>query len=301
MEAAHLSLTDWGWEPSVLLGLAAVSVAYTVAVRRGLVRDDDDTTPWFRRTALRPWMFGAGILTAFIALQSPIDTGGDEYLLSLHMVQHLILMMVSPPLVLLGIEGVRPLAGDVAPRWRAVWSFVTRPWQATLIFNAVLLIWHIPSWYDATLTTEWIHIVEHLTFIGVGVIFWWPIVDPMRVHHGRPVSPFVKIAMLVLAGIPPTVLGFLFCLVGTPVYSFYAAAPRLWGMSAVLDQQVAGVIMFGLGNVVYFVAISVIFLRLLGNPADDEEELERESAAGRPALSPLPALPAEPSPLGKDL
>lgn len=283
MEQAHLSLSDWGWEPSILLGLAAVSFAYFLAVRRGLLRDDDDTTPWFRRATLRPWFFGAGIVSAFVALQSPIDTGGDEYLLSLHMVQHLILMMVSPPLVLLGIAGMRPPPATVAPRLRAVWGFVTLPWPATFIFNAVLLIWHIPSWYDATLTTEWLHVIEHLTFIAVGVIFWWPVVDPMRVHHGRPVSPFVKIAMLVLAGIPPTVLGFLFCLVGTPVYDFYARAPRLWGMSAVLDQQVAGVIMFGLGNVVYFVAISIVFLRLLANPADDEAEIERTAAETRPA------------------
>ena len=241
-------------------------------MRRGLVGRDDDVTPWFKHAALRPWLFGLGIASAYVALQSPIDRGGDAYLLCIHMVQHLILMMIAPPLVLLGIAGAAPPPASVLPRARAVWSFITRPWQATLIFNAVLLVWHIPALYDATLTTEWIHVVEHLTFIAVGLVFWWPVVDPMRVRTGRPVSPFVKMAMLVLAGIPPTVLGFLFALVGTPVYDFYARAPRLWGMSAVLDQQVAGVIMFGLGNIVYFVAISVIFLRVLGNPADDEAE-----------------------------
>jgi putative membrane protein len=243
-------------------------------MRRGLLRHDDDVSPWFKRSALRPWLFAAGIACAYVALQSPIDKGGDEYLLSIHMVQHLLLMMVAPPLVLLGIAGAKPPPDTVLPRLRAVWSFITRPWQATLIFNVVLLVWHIPALYDATLTTEWIHIVEHITFAAVGLVFWWPVVDPMRVGNGRPVSPFVKMAMLVLAGIPPTVLGFLFALVGTPVYDFYARAPRLWGWSAVLDQQVAGVIMFGLGNIVYFVAISVVFIRLFGNPADDEAEAE---------------------------
>jgi cytochrome c oxidase assembly factor CtaG len=97
------------------------------------------------------------------------------------------------------------------------------------------------------------------------------------------VSPFAKIAMLGISGIPPTVLGFLFALIGRPVYEFYARAPRLWGMSALVDQQVAGVIMFGLGNIVYFVAISVIFLRLLGNPGDDEAEIDRTAAEHRPA------------------
>jgi cytochrome c oxidase assembly factor CtaG len=274
MEPGQLRLTDWSWEPTVVLGLAALSAAYVIGLRRGLLRGDDDVSPWFKHAALRPWLFAAGIVSAYIALQSPIDRGGDEFLLSLHMVQHLALMMIAPPLVLLGIAGACPLPATVLPRLRATWSFLTRPWQATLIFNAVLLVWHLPSLYDATLTTDWIHIVEHITFAAVGLIFWWPIVDPMRTRHGRPVSPFVKIAMLALAGIPPTVLGFLFALIGTPVYEFYARAPRLWGMSAVLDQQVAGVIMFGLGNIVYFVAISVVFLRLLGNPAEDEAEVD---------------------------
>ena len=278
METAELRLTDWSWDPTVLLGLAAITAAYVVAVRRRVIAPDDDTTPWFRNPALRPWFFGAGILCAFIALQSPIDEGGDEFLLSLHMVQHLLLMMVAPPLALLGIAGMRWLPDGVAPRLRRAWTFVTRPWQATFIFNAVLLVWHIPALYDATLTTEWIHVVEHLTFAAVGVVFWWPVVDPLRGRESAPVTPMTKIAMLVIAGIPPTVLGFLFALGGSAFYDFYARAPRLWGMSPVLDQQVAGVIMFGLGNVVYFVAISVVFLRLLGNPADDEEEIERGNA-----------------------
>lgn len=278
MQEGSLSLTDWSWDPSVLLGLAALIALYVLAIRRGLIRDDDDTTPWFKRASWRPWLFALGILTGFIALQSPIDKGGDEYLLSIHMVQHLLLMMVAPPLVLLGIAGMRPLPDAIAPRWRSLWTFVTRPWPATLLFNVVLLVWHNPPWYDATLTTGWIHIVEHITFIAVGVIFWWPIVDPLRGAHTKPVSPFVKMGMLGLAGVPPTVLGFLFCLLGTPAYEFYARAPRLWGLSAVQDQQIAGVIMFGLGNIVYFVAISIIFLRLLGNPADDEAEIERAAA-----------------------
>jgi putative membrane protein len=283
MDPAHLSLTDWSWDPTVLVGLAALVALYVAALRRNLISPADDTTPWFRRPSWRPWLFAIGIFSGFIALQSPIDAGGDRYLLSLHMVQHLMLMMVAPPLVLLGIAGMRPPPASVAPRWRRLWTLLTRPWPATLIFNAVLLIWHIPSWYDATLTTQWLHVLEHITFIAVGVIFWWPIVDPLRGEHTRAVSPFAKIGMLGLAGIPPTVLGFIFALLSTPAYEFYARAPRLWGLSAVQDQQIAGVIMFGLGNIVYFVAISIIFLRLLGNPADDEAEIERAATEQHPA------------------
>lgn len=266
----HLGLGDWTVEPTVTLGLATLIVVYVVLTRRGLLSVRDDVSPWFGSPRWRPLLFGLGIVCGLVALESPIDTGGDSYLLSLHMIQHLLLMMVAPPLVLLGICGAAPLAADTAPRWRAAFTWITRPWPATLLFNVVLLVWHVPALYDATLTTEPLHVFEHLTFIAVGVVFWWPIVDPLRRGDTRLVSPFTKMAMLVLAGIPPTVLGFVLALGRSVYYDFYARAPRLWGVSAISDQQLAGVIMLGLGNLIYFAAISIIFLRLFTNPADDE-------------------------------
>jgi len=269
---ATLGLGDWTFEPTVTLGLLALVAAYVVAVRRRRLRDDDDVSPWLSSPRWRPWLFGAGVLSGFVALESPIDTGGDNYLLTLHMVQHLVLMMVSPPLVLLGVCGARPPAPTVAPRLRRAWTAITRPWPATILFNVVLLVWHLPALYDTTLRHETLHILEHLTFIGVGVVFWWPIVDPVRGEGTRPVGPFHKIAALSLAGVPPTVLGLIFSLGSTAFYEFYARAPRLWGLSPVTDQQIAGVVMFGLGNLVYFAAISVILWRLFDEHADDEIE-----------------------------
>jgi putative membrane protein len=188
------------------------------------------------------------------------------------MVQHLVLMMVSPPLVLLGICGMRPPDPARAPGLRRLWTASTRPLPATVLFNAVLLVWHIPTLYDTTLRNEAAHIVEHVTFIAVGVVLWWAVVDPIRGEGTTPISPFQKIAALAVAGVPPTVLGLIFSVASNPFYEFYARAPRLWGLSPVTDQQVAGVVMFGLGNLIYFAAISVIFWRILGNPADDDIE-----------------------------
>jgi cytochrome c oxidase assembly factor CtaG len=188
-------------------------------------------------------------------------------------VQHLMLMMVAPPLALLGIVGMRPLPAGWAPRLRAVWTRVTRPWPALIIFNVVLLVWHIPQLYNTTLTNGGLHVFEHLTFVLVGVIFWWPIVDPIRGLTTKPVGSFQKIVMLVLAGVPPTVLGFILAMSQHAFYSFYEAAPRLWGMSPTGDQAVAGVVMLGVGNLIYFVAVSVIFLRMFGDPAADEAEI----------------------------
>ncbi|MGH7722064.1 MAG: cytochrome c oxidase assembly protein [Candidatus Dormibacteria bacterium] len=277
MEVAHLGLGDWSWEPTVLLGLAALVAGYAIAWRHGLLRDDDDVSAWVGTPRTRAWFFAAGILVGFIALLSPIDTGGDEYLFSLHMVQHLLLMMVAPPLCILGVAGMRAPSGP-SPGWRRAWALLVNPWVATLIFSAVLLVWHVPALYDATLTTEPIHVVEHLSFIAVGILFWWPIIDPMRGNdRQRWVGTFPKIAMLVASGVPPTVLGLLFTLAPRAFYDFYVRAPRLWGLGPVADQQLAGVIMFGAGNLIYFAAVVAVFLRVFGDPARDEEEAQRAS------------------------
>jgi len=252
-------------------GLAAVAAGYVVAMRRGIIGAGDVVTPWFRNQRWRPVLFFTGLLITFVALESPIDRGGDLYLFSLHMVQHMLLMMVAPPLLLLGIAGARPAPRDQHRALRTFWWAVTRPWPAVVIFNAVLLIWHIPALYDTTLTTVPVHIVEHISFIAVGLILWWPVVDPIRDEQTVTVSSLTKIAALSIAGIPPTVLGIVFALAPAPLYSFYVQAPRLWAISPLTDQQYGGVIMLGVGNIVYFLAIIVVFMRLFSDPARDEE------------------------------
>ena len=275
MEVAHLSLGDWSWEPTVVLGIVAAAAAYAIAWRRGVLGDDDDVRAWVGTPRTRCWFFGAGLLVGFIALLSPLDTGGDLYLFSLHMVQHLLLMMVAPPLCILGLVGMRPLRPSPPGRLRRLWALLLNPWSATVVFSAVLLVWHIPALYDATLTTEPIHVFEHLSFIAVGVLFWWPIIDPMRGRDQRRwVGTFAKIAMLVSSGVPPTVLGLLFTVAPRAFYDFYARAPRLWGMTPVIDQQIAGVVMFGAGNLIYFAAVVAVFWRVFGDPARDEEEAQ---------------------------
>jgi cytochrome c oxidase assembly factor CtaG len=278
VEVAHLGLGDWSWEPTVLLGIVALIAAYALAWRRGWLSVTDDVSPWFGSPRSRAWFFATGVVVGFLALLSPIDTGGDQYLFSLHMVQHLLLMMVAPPLCLLGVAGIHPpIRGPTGP-WRRTWAVLVHPWSATLIFSTVLLVWHIPALYDATLTTEPIHVFEHLSFIAVGVIFWWPIVDPMRGRDTRRwVSAFWKIAMLVASGIPPTVLGLIFTIAPHAFYDFYVRAPRLWGLSPVVDQQLAGVVMFGAGNLIYFAAVVAVFWRVFGDPAHDEEEAQPAS------------------------
>ena len=258
---------------------------YAAAWRRRWISAADDVTPWLKRPGARAAFFAAGLFVSLLALQSPIDTGGDEYLFALHMLQHLLLMMVAPPLLILGVAGMRVPSRDRYKRVRRAWWVLTRPWVAITVFNAVMLVWHIPALYDTTLTTTPVHILEHLSFIAAGLIAWWPIVDPIRGTTTKLVSPLEKIAVLVVSGIPPTVLGLIFALAPSAFYDFYVHAPRLWGISPVSDQQYGGVLMLGLGNIIYFVAITVVFVRLLGDSARDEEQAAARLATGRSATA----------------
>jgi putative membrane protein len=239
---ANLSLWTWTWDPTVLLGTLGLAAGYVWLIgRRGRL------TEWSPMARL---YFAAGLLLLFVALESPIDVGGDHYLFSLHMLQHLLLAMVVPPLVLLGVP-----AG-----WRAAGRLHVTPLAANILFNLVLAVWHLPFLYEATLRNELIHVLEHLTFLAAGLLFWWPIVVPAGGR--KAMSVLGKIAYLGFAGVPPTILGLAFILSPTVLYPFYAAAPRVTPLSPMDDQLVAGLVMFGLGNIIYFVAIWIIFFSL---------------------------------------
>ena len=239
---ASLSLTTWAWDPTVIGGTLALGAAYA-----WLFYSRGRAATW---SPLARVYFAGGLLTLFLALESPIDVGGDRYLFSLHMLQHLLLAMVVPPLLLLGLP----------ERWRAFDRVRISPLVANIGFNLVLAVWHLPFLYQATLRSEPIHVLEHLTFLAAGVVFWWPIVVPSGRRHAM--SVVGKIAYLAFAGVPPTILGLAFILSPNVIYPFYAAAPRVTPLSPLDDQLLAGLVMFGLGNIIYFVAIWVIFFTL---------------------------------------
>ncbi|HEY8678786.1 MAG TPA: cytochrome c oxidase assembly protein [Candidatus Dormibacteraeota bacterium] len=240
----HASLTvwTWSWDPSILFGTVALGAGYAWLLRgRGRI------SGWSPMARL---YFAGGLLALILALESPIDVGGDHYLFSLHMVQHLILAMIVPPLLLLGLP----------TEWLRLERIRISPVAANITFNLVLAIWHLPFLYEATLRNGPIHVAEHLTFLAAGVLFWWPILAPSVRRRG--LGLMGKIAYLGFAGVPPTILGLAFIMSRTVLYPFYAAAPRVTSLSALDDQLVAGLVMFGVGNLIYFLAIAIIFFTL---------------------------------------
>ncbi len=263
-------LTEWDWQPSVLIGTAFVIAAYVYAV--GPLRRKYHLAEGVKLSQAVAFLLGVDII--FFALFSPLDYIGDRYLFSVHMVQHLLLSLVGPVLMVIGTPGwlIQPLL-----RHRLILKIgklLTSPFVAFTLLNADLFLWHAPALYDLTLANDTIHLLEHLTFIVFGVIFWWPVFSPLeeglpRLEGGR------RILYLFLAGMPMTLLGAGLTF-ASPLYAPYINAPRLWGLSPATDQQLGGLIMWIPSNLLYIVIMSGLFIRWLQQQEEKQRLKEAE-------------------------
>lgn len=222
-------------------------------------------------------LFVISVLVLVFALLSPIDTLGDRYSFSVHMVQHLVLATVWPPILLLSIPTatLRPLLD----RWMVLRlvRLLTWPAAALLLFNSDMAAWHIPALYDLTLTSTPVHIAEHLSFMILGLIAWWPVLSPipeLRLSYAG------QILYLFVSTFPMMGLGIFLTFFNHPLYHPYLAAPTLWGVSHLVDQQIGGMIMWMPGNAPYFLAMIGAFIAWF----DHGELNEREVALADPAI-----------------
>jgi putative membrane protein len=242
-----------------------------------------------RAVAARRWRtaaFWAGLAALVIALDSPIDTEADK-LLWVHMIQHLLLLTVAPPLLLLARPGPRLLRalpanarrslahGLARSRWAAPLRALARPLPSWLAFTGTLALWHVPALYDATLHSQAIHDLEHITFYATGLLFWAHAlaVPPLRTMLDWP-RRAAYVAAAMAAG---WVLALVFALARHPLYAAYAQlAHRPGGLSALADQQLAAGIMWVPGSISFTIAFIVALHRWL--------EPQRERAAA-PAIT----------------
>jgi putative membrane protein len=267
--AAQILLTGWNLAPSVILGLLVLGAGYWYAI--GPLRRRHawgEPAPRARVAA-----FYSGMAVLAFALLSPLDVIGDEYLFSAHMVQHMLLTVVAPPLLLLGTPGwlLRlPLRSPLMLRGARALTF---PLVAFVLFNTTFWIWHLPALYDLTLRNEAIHIFEHLTFLVTAALNWFPIVSPVAELPRLP-RP-AQLLYLFLSCQPMVVLGALFTFASRSLYAPYVAAPRIFGLSAAGDQQLGGLIMWIPGNFAYILVMSIVFfLWLEQQSADADAALE---------------------------
>jgi cytochrome c oxidase assembly factor CtaG len=258
----ELLTSTWDWEPSVVVGSALLLAAYLAAVR---FRLDVHTAS-----------FASGVGVLLLALVSPLDELGDDYLFSAHMLQHILLDLVAPLLLVLGLPASL-VAGILA--WRpvaVVEKVLGAPPVAWFLGIGTLWTWHLPSLYDWTLRSEPVHVFEHLTFLVTGTILYWPVLGRTR---ARAMAPLVSIGYLCAAAVANGVLGVIFTLASTPFYQGYAhPADRLgalplirgvWGLDQVADQRLGGVFMWAIGSVIFLSAIMVVFVRWYREPEDD--------------------------------
>lgn len=261
-------LLDWPFDPAVVGGIALSALLYWLglrySLRAGLVRH------------LRWWQvatFATGLLVVLIALDSPLDTLADRWLWA-HMIQHDLLTIVVPPLLLLGapawpfwrsipLPARRATLGWVLrqrwPRrlWHAVDRYVLAPWPMWLLYIGVYSIWHIPLLYEAALEQQSIHVLEHILFLGTALLLW------AQVIPSHPLQPRLSYPMRALylcaVGMHANLIGSLFVFSVAPFYPHYALLARPAGtMTALIDQHLAGAAMDVPGTIILFGAVSVV-------------------------------------------
>jgi cytochrome c oxidase assembly factor CtaG len=217
--------------------------------------------------------FGAGLATVFVAVASPLDAFAG-LLLQVHMVQHLLLMMLAPPLILAGAPYLPILSG--LPRaftrevlgpflvWRPlkrIGHILFHPVFCWLAFVASNVLWHLPFFYELALNSPSWHQVEHLCFFATGLLFWWHLVLPWP---SRPVWPrWAMIPYLVLADLQNTVLAAFLTFYDRILYPTYEHAPQLWGSNPLDDQAIAGTIMWVPGSIIFLVPAAIIAIQFL--------------------------------------
>ncbi len=300
---ARAALSSWDWRPEVIVTLVILGSRFVI----GWSRLRSISGPGINRRSLgaawRPVSYITGLLVIGFALMSPLDVLVQQ-LFFMHMIQHLLLIMVAPVLLLLpnpmpyllwGLPSrARMAAGKalnaVLNKESIIGRFlrkVTGPAAVWFIMIAFIIGWHDPAMYNAALRSEFVHDLEHLTMFLAGMLFWWTVTGAgPRLHKN--LSRPAKVAF-VIAAIPPNMaLGAALAFSQQPIYSFYSDMPRLWGISVLDDQRLSGIIMWIPGSMMYFmIALALIFLILSGEdrkPLPEDKPWLSDEALAAPGI-----------------
>ena len=223
--------------------------------------------------------FAAGMTVLLLAVVSPLDALGEEYLFSAHMVQHILLGDIAPLLFLLALSRLlmRPATRRLERLERALGP-LAHPATGILVWLGIVYLWHIPALYDAALRSAPLHALEHVSFFAAGVAVWWPLVQPVPMR--RRLTGLWTFAYIGAAKAGLAVLGLFLTWTDVVAYPYYETVPRIWGLSAIEDQNVGGAIMMVEQSVVLVLAFIVLFVGMLRRSEDEELRRERlEDAA----------------------
>lgn len=254
-----MSPYSWSWNPEALVAVPGMSVAYAVALRR------------HPAPAWRIACFGVAATLLLAVTVTPLETLALNYLLTVHLLQNVVLAEWAP---LLAVLGIPPALAAVLARARAVRT-LTHPAVALPLWLANYMLWHLPWLYDTALENPHtlLHL-EHVLYFATGVAMWWSVVhdEPHRLGAGT------RAGLVFAAFVLGSPIGLVIALVPDAIYDFYVAAPeRLWGLTALEDQQLAGVLMAVEQAIVFFAVFAFWFLRFF---ADEERRADAERPPG---------------------
>jgi putative membrane protein len=260
-----MTLPAWHLHPDVWLLFGSIVAGYLVLVSRHASATGEPVHT--RQRAL----FLSGMAVLWIGSDWPMHDLAEGYLYSAHMVQHMLYTLVAAPLLVSGIPAwvwravLRP-----APL-RAVWRTLTRPVVALAFFNGVLLITHWPAVVEASVGSELAHFSLHVLVVFSAMVMWWPVVSPLP--EMPPLTPPAQMLYLFLQSLVPTIPASFLTFGQTPLYPVYETFPRIWEISAMTDQLVAGLIMKLIGGAILWVVIGCVFFRWANRERDGWDTL----------------------------
>ena len=269
----------WNAHPEVLALVVALFGGYYWAVRAWGPRFTSPGEPAVTKSQRR--YFAAGVLVIWLGASSPIHELSEKYLFSVHMFQHLMFSLVAAPLLLMGLPGWMVRQMLKPPAVMAVMRRITRPIPALFAFNGFLLLSHWPVFVNSTVQSEPLHFAAHVSLVGLSLLMWWPVLSPLP--ELPRIGNFAQFLYILAQTIAPAIPFAFLIFADKPLYSFYRAAPRLFGwLDAVTDQRVAGLLMKIGGSGLLWGVAAVLFFRWYsseqaGTPAPVEwQTLERE-------------------------
>lgn len=258
-------------DPGVLLALVITGMAYAWGVRslwRAAGRDRGIRVG-------QAVSFAAGWMLLALALLPPLDPMADR-LFAAHMMQHLVLMTLAPPLLLLGkpvlaVTWLLPRVTRRASRWVERWPAPVRrirllllaPLAVLVLHNAAIWIWHLPALYDAALTSDPVHALEHLSFFGTALLLWWVALAP---GAGRRTRLATGLLLVFGTALSTGILGAVLTFAPRVWYPAQGQGAQVWHLSPLEDQQLAGLIMWVPGGLLYVVAAAGLFIAWLEHP-----------------------------------
>jgi putative membrane protein len=260
---------SWSFEPTVVIGTLVLCVLYGLGWRRARASGSAHA-PGYGRLSL----FVLSMALVIIALLSPIDSLGDDDLLVMHMVQHMILLDLVPITLILSTNKVllRPVTRRIQVIEKNAGFFAT-PVFAVMAYVAGVYGWHVPGAYDLALRHTWIHALEHLTFSAVGTLYWWHVLSPIRAR--RRLTGLGPLAYMVTTKLFIGALGIALAFLPRVIYGFYAHKPDYWGLTPLEDQSMAGLVMALEQSLVMGIAFVYLIYKFFDEAAAEQRRRER--------------------------